>query len=166
MIVVGSRGLFGLARSTVQVRDALPIQFLKSLCTTLQSDFLLGCFKLKHARRTVVPSCGAVFMTLRHADAPLAIYAATAKTSKQRTIDALIQASPSVVLLRDGELVLYLSTRSLFYQCRFKLAVGKWHRFSTRKASLENAIAAVCDMYDEARYRQRCVSLSCGGTGR
>ena len=38
---------------------------------------------------------------------------------------------------------------------RFKLADGKWHRFSTRRASLENAIAAACDMYDEARYRQR-----------
>jgi integrase len=35
------------------------------------------------------------------------------------------------------------------------LADGKWHRFSTRKASIENAIAAACDMYDEARYRQR-----------
>lgn len=101
-------------------------------------------------------------MTERHADTPLAIDAATAKTSKQRTIDALIQASPSVVLLRVGELVLYRRTRSLLYQCRFKLADGrwqmadgKWHRFSTRKASLENAIAAACDMYDESRYRQR-----------
>jgi integrase len=35
------------------------------------------------------------------------------------------------------------------------LTDGKWHRFSTRKASLENAIAAACDMYDEARYRQK-----------
>lgn len=94
-------------------------------------------------------------MTEYHAETPLAIDAATAKTSKQRTIDALIQASPSVLLLRDGELVLYRRTRSLLYQCRFKLADGKWHRFSTRKASLENAIAAACDMYDEARYRQR-----------
>jgi hypothetical protein len=66
-------------------------------------------------------------MTKRHADTPLAIDAATAKTSKQRTIDALIKASPSVVLLPDGELVLYRSTRSLLYQCRFKLADGKWH---------------------------------------
>ena len=65
-------------------------------------------------------------MTQRHADTPQAIDAATAKTSKQRTIDALIQASPSVVLLRDGELVLYRRTRSLLYQCRFKLADGKW----------------------------------------
>jgi hypothetical protein len=93
-------------------------------------------------------------MKKRSADAPLATDAATAKTSKQRTIDALTAASPSV-LLRDGELVLYRRTRSLLYQCRFKLADGKWHRFSTRKASLENAIAAACDMYDEARYRQR-----------
>ncbi len=94
-------------------------------------------------------------MTLRHADTPQAIEVATASTSRQRWTDALIAASPSVLLLRDGELVLYRRTRSLLYQCRFKLADGKWHRFSTRKASLENAIAAACDMYDEARYRQR-----------
>jgi hypothetical protein len=40
-------------------------------------------------------------MTGRHADTPLAAGAATAKTSKQRKIDTSIQASPSVVLLRD-----------------------------------------------------------------
>lgn len=94
-------------------------------------------------------------MTLSHAETPHATDAATAKTSKQRTIDALMAASPSVLLLRNGELVLYRRTRSLLYQCRFKLADGKWHRFSTRRASLENAMAAACDMYDEARYRQR-----------
>jgi integrase len=94
-------------------------------------------------------------MTLRNADTTLAIDAATASTSRQRWTDALIATSPSVLLLRDGELVLYRRTRSLLYQCRFKLADGKWHRFSTRRASLENAIAAACDMYDEARYRQR-----------
>jgi integrase len=94
-------------------------------------------------------------MTNRHADTPLAVDAPTASASRQRWTDALISASPSVLLLRDGDLVLYRRTRSLLYQCRFKLADGKWHRFSTRKASLENASAAACDMYDEARYRQR-----------
>ena len=74
---------------------------------------------------------------------------------RQRTIDSLLQVQPTVLLLRDGEVVLYRRTRSLLYQCRFKLEDGKWHRYSTRKASLENAIAAACDMYDEARYRQR-----------
>ncbi len=94
-------------------------------------------------------------MTNRHADTPLAVDAPTASASRQRWTDALISASPSVLLLRDGDLVLYRRTRSLLYQCRFKLADGKWHRLSTRRASLENAIAAACDMYDEARYRQR-----------
>ncbi len=75
--------------------------------------------------------------------------------TRQRTIDALIQTQPNHLFLRDGEVVLYRRTRSLLYQCRFKLADGNWHRFSTRKASLENAIAAACDMYDEARYRQK-----------
>ena len=64
-------------------------------------------------------------------------------------------ANPPLLQLRDGELVLYRRSRSLLYQCRYKLADGTWHRVSTRKASLEQAIAAACDMYDEARYRQR-----------
>jgi len=69
--------------------------------------------------------------------------------------ESLVPAQPRVLLLRDGELVLYRRTRSLMYQCRFKLADGKWHRFSTGKASLENAIARAADIFDEARYRQR-----------
>jgi integrase len=35
------------------------------------------------------------------------------------------------------------------------LADGSWHRQSTGKASLELAIAAACDLYDESRYRQK-----------
>ena len=94
---------------------------------------------------------------------PHAIDDVIAKTSNQRKIDAPIAVSPSVLLLRDGELVLYRRTCSLLYQCRFKLADGKWHRFSTRRTSLENAIAAACDMYDEARY-QSATGLSTQNT--
>ena len=57
--------------------------------------------------------------------------------------------------LRDGEVVIYRRARSLLYQCRFKLADGTWHRQTTGRASLEHAIAAACNLYDEARYRQR-----------
>jgi hypothetical protein len=49
--------------------------------------------------------------------------------------ESLVPAQPRVLLLRDGELVLYRRTRSLMYQCRFKLADGKWHRFSTGNES-------------------------------
>jgi len=100
-------------------------------------------------------AAGLCFMTEHHAGIPQAIDAATPSTSRQRWTDTLIAASPSVLLLRDGELVLYRRTRSLLYQYRVKLADGKWHRFSTRRASLENAIAAACDIHDEARHRQR-----------
>ena len=50
---------------------------------------------------------------------------------------------------------MYRRSRSLLYQCRYKLADGTWHRQTTGKASVEHAIAAACDIYDEARYRQR-----------
>ena len=51
--------------------------------------------------------------------------------------------------------MIYRRTRSLLYQCRYKLASGAWHRQTTGQASLEHAIARACDIYDEARYRQR-----------
>jgi integrase len=68
---------------------------------------------------------------------------------------SLPSTQPQTIHLRDGELVLYRRSRSLLYQCRYKLADGTWHRQSTGKASLEHAIAAACDLYDESRYRQK-----------
>ncbi len=74
---------------------------------------------------------------------------------RKQLLSAYSTVNPQVVYLRDGELVVYRRTRSLLYQCRYKLADGSWYRQSTRKASLEHAIVVACDMYDEARYRQR-----------
>jgi integrase len=73
----------------------------------------------------------------------------------RRLITSLSTTQPQTIHLRDGELVLYRRSRSLLYQCRYKLADGTWHRQSTGKASLELAIAAACDLYDESRYRQK-----------
>ena len=61
----------------------------------------------------------------------------------------------NTIRLRDGELVIYKRSRSLHYQCRYKLSDGTWARASTGKAALEHAIVRACDIYDEARYRQR-----------
>lgn len=78
-------------------------------------------------------------------------------TSKQTSyaLASLATAQPQNIHLRDGEVVLYRRSRSLLYQCRYKLADGTWYRQSTRKASIEHAVAVACDLYDEARYRQR-----------
>lgn len=62
-------------------------------------------------------------------------------------------ANAQAIYLRDGEVVLYRRSRSLLYQCRYKLADGTWYRQSTRKASIEHAVAVACDLYDEARYQ-------------
>lgn len=67
----------------------------------------------------------------------------------------LAPANPDIIYLRDGELVLYKRPENAVYQCRFKLPDGKWHRVSTQKLSLEQAIPAACDIYDETRYRLR-----------
>ena len=74
---------------------------------------------------------------------------------QKRILVSLAAAQPTSVALRDGEVVVYRRSRSLLYQCRYKLADGSWHRQTTGKASLEHAIARACDIYDEARYRQR-----------
>ena len=73
----------------------------------------------------------------------------------QKTLRLLANATPQIIYLRDGELVLYKRDSTPVYQCRYKLAGGSWVRVSTRKATLENAIAVACDLYDESRYRQR-----------
>jgi integrase len=70
-------------------------------------------------------------------------------------LSSLPTTQPQTIHLRDGELVLYRRSRSLLFQCRYKLADGTWHRQSTGKASLEHAIAVACDLYDESRYRQK-----------
>jgi integrase len=71
------------------------------------------------------------------------------------SVAALAQAQPSILYLRDGDVVLYRRSRSLLYQCRYRLADGTWIRQTTGKAALEQAIVRACDIYDEARYRQR-----------
>jgi integrase len=80
---------------------------------------------------------------------------ATRNTKLRVSVAGLAAAQPSILYLRDGDVVLYRRSRSLLYQCRYRLADGTWHRVSTRKASVEHAIAVACDLYDEARYRQR-----------
>ncbi len=64
-------------------------------------------------------------------------------------------SNPNIIYLRDGEVVLYRRSASPLYQCRYKLADGKWQRQSTRKASVENAVSVACLLYDEARFRQK-----------
>ena len=76
-------------------------------------------------------------------------------TQRLRLLAALTPAQPNIIYLRDGEVVVYRRTRSLLYQCRYKLADGSWVRQTTGKASVEHAVARACDIYDEARYRQR-----------
>ena len=66
-----------------------------------------------------------------------------------------LSSNPPCIYLRDGEVVVYLRDDSPYYQCRYKLADGSWHRASTRKASIEFAVTVACELYDEARFRQR-----------
>ena len=88
----------------------------------------------------------------RHADGKKSAFQ---KTTPRSQLTALHAAQPQSIYLRDGELVVYRRSRSLLFQCRYKIADGTWVRQTTGKAALEHAISRACDIYDEARYRQR-----------
>ena len=89
-------------------------------------------------------------------DMPVAASVATTRQDSLRSsLAQYATAPPALLYLRDGEVVLYRRSHSLLYQCRYKLADGTWQRRTTGKASLEQAVVAACDLYDEARYRQR-----------
>jgi len=80
---------------------------------------------------------------------------AVSPTKNAYLLKQLATVQAQSIYLRDGEVVLYRRSRRLLYQCRYKLADGSWYRQSTRKASIEHAVAVAYDLYDEARYRQR-----------
>ncbi len=70
-------------------------------------------------------------------------------------LTTLAYTEPTLLHLRDGEVVLFKRTGSPLWQCRYKLADGGWQRVSTKKASIEAAVCVATDLYDQARYRQR-----------
>jgi len=80
---------------------------------------------------------------------------AFSKTAFRKLVTALTPTQPQTIYCRDGEVVVYRRSRSLLYQCRYKLSDGSWQRQSTGKASVEQAIVRACEIYDEARFRQR-----------
>lgn len=88
----------------------------------------------------------------RHADYKKSAFS---KTAFHKLVTALKPTQPQSIYLRDGEVVIYRRSRSLLYQCRYKLSDGSWVRQSTGKASVEQAIVRACEIYDEARFRQR-----------
>ena len=62
---------------------------------------------------------------------------------------------PNIARLRDGELVLYKRGNSTVWQARFKLYDKRWHSISTKHHNFEFASRAACEIYDEARFRER-----------
>ena len=76
-------------------------------------------------------------------------------TAQRQSLATLTYTEPTLIHLRDGEVVLYRRNDSPLWHCRFKLQTGKWHRVSTRRASIEAAVSVATDLYDEARYRQK-----------
>jgi integrase len=70
-------------------------------------------------------------------------------------LTTLTYTEPTLIHLRDGEVVLFKRASSPLWQCRYKLADGGWQRVSTKKASIEAAVSIATDLYDQARYRQR-----------
>jgi integrase len=92
---------------------------------------------------------------MKHENLQLLQFAPHTTQQIRQRLAQLATATPPCLYLRDGEVVVYLRDDSPYYQCRYKLADGSWHRASTRKASIEFAVTVACELYDEARFRQR-----------
>ncbi len=80
---------------------------------------------------------------------------ASPPTSTTSALASLTYIAPTILYLRDGEVVVYRRANARTWYCRYKLADGTWHRLSTKQFSIEHAVRAACDLYDEARFRQR-----------
>ena len=91
------------------------------------------------------------YPTLAHA------HSSTLQTtaSFQTTFNGLATAAARLYTLRDGELVLYKRTHSSVWQCRYKLFANEWHRQSTKRTALADAMRVAGELYDEARFRER-----------
>ncbi len=73
----------------------------------------------------------------------------------QSNLSNLNFANPQSLFLRDGEVIIFRRPSSPLWQCRFKRQDGTWERVSTKQASIERAVQVACELYDEARFRQR-----------
>ncbi len=86
---------------------------------------------------------------------PVAITHQPHQASFKTTLNALSSADSRIHTLRDGEVIIYKRERSRVWQCKYKLFTGAWVRVSTRKTNKDYAEQVACDLYDEARYRER-----------
>lgn len=75
--------------------------------------------------------------------------------SFETTCNGMATAAARVHTLRDGELVLYKRPRSRVWQCRYKLFANEWHRQTTKRTVLSDAVRVAGELYDEARFRER-----------
>jgi len=75
--------------------------------------------------------------------------------TQQSQLQDLRFAPPSVLHLRDGEVIVYRRPNTPVWQCRFKRQDGSWHRQTNKQASIEYAVRVACELYDESRFHQR-----------
>jgi hypothetical protein len=79
----------------------------------------------------------------------------TLAVSFETTTGKLSPTQTRIHTLRDGELVLYKRSHSRVWQCRYKLYENEWHRQTTRRTVLSDAVRVAGELYDEARFRER-----------
>ena len=71
------------------------------------------------------------------------------------SLAALAPAATPIHHYRDGDVVLYKRVGIGVWQCRYRMLSGTWQRTSTGQRNLVDAAQRACELYDEARYRQR-----------
>ena len=76
-------------------------------------------------------------------------------THDRSSLARLQYAQPSSVQLRDGDVVVFRRPDSPLWQFHYCIKNNDWHRQSTMKATLEQAVEVDCEAYDLARFRLR-----------
>lgn len=95
-------------------------------------------------------------MRTRHKQTQLLFPTASKTVTNWEFVSQLnTKSNQNAEYLRDGEVVLYKHTRSKVWQVRFKLFDRKWHRYSTKHYNLQFAKQVACEMYDEARFKEK-----------
>jgi integrase len=62
-------------------------------------------------------------------------------------------AESNLVKIRDGEVVIYM--RGNVWQARYRLPDQSWHRISTKRRNLDDAMRVAAESYDFARFRAK-----------
>jgi integrase len=79
--------------------------------------------------------------------------------SFETTYNGLSTAAARIHTLRDGELVLYKRSHSRVWQCRYKLYDNDWHRQTTKRTVLADAVRVASSVFLPSTRNGQCTAV-------